>query len=150
MKTTIWLLVCSLAAAASAAEPKVTLAPIDGLLSEPFGVDFDRSGVMYVIEYGSHRLIRVKDRQPEAIAGNGQKGSGGDGGPANAAQLNSPHSIAIAQSGDIFIADSFNCRVRKIDAKTGMITTFTGTGEKGFGGDGGPANKAEFGNIYCV
>ena len=105
---------------------------------------------MYVIEYGAHRLIRVKDGRVEVVAGNGQKGFGGDGGPAVKAQLNSPHSIAIVPGGDIYIADSFNCRVRRIDAKSGIITTFAGTGQKGFSGDGGAAQRAEFGNIYCV
>src|SRR5213075_2365082 len=66
------------------------------------------------------------------------------------AELNSPHNIAIAPSGDVYIADSFNCRVRKIDAKTGIILTFAGTGEKGFGGDGGAVSAAKFGDIYCI
>ncbi len=150
MKIAICLLVYCLASVASAAESKISLVPSDAKLSEPFGVDFDQSGAMYVIEYGGHRLIRVKDGRAEVVVGNGQKGSGGDGGPAAKAQLNSPHSMAIAPSGDVYIADSFNCRVRKIDAKSGMITTFAGTGQKGFSGDGGAAQKAEFGNIYCV
>ena len=50
----------------------------------------------------------------------------------------------------MYIADSFNCRVRRIDAKSGLISNFAGTGQKSFGGDGGPAEKAQFGNIYCV
>jgi len=61
-----------------------------------------------------------------------------------------PHSIAIGPGGDIYIADTLNCRVRKIDSKSGVISTFAGTGQKGFGGDGGAAGNAEFGNIYCV
>jgi DNA-binding beta-propeller fold protein YncE len=129
---------------------RVANVAIDAKLSEPFGVDFDESGAMYVIEYGGHRLLRVKNGHAEVVAGNGQKGFGGDGGPAAQAQLNSPHSIAIAPSGDVYIADSFNCRVRKIDAKSGIITTFAGTGQKGFSGDGAPAEKAQFGDIYCV
>jgi hypothetical protein len=132
------------------AEDKVSLVAIDRQISEPFGVDFDAAGTMYVIEYGAHRLIRVKDGHSEVIAGNGQKGLGGDGGPATAAQLNSPHNIAITPGGDIYIADTFNSRVRKIDGKSGVISTFAGTGEKSFSGDGGPAEKAGFGNIYCV
>src|SRR3954468_14955420 len=144
MKIAIYLCLCCLAAPALAAEPIAKLVPIDAKLSEPFGVDFDQSGTMYVIEYGAHRLIKVKDGHAEVIAGNGQKGFAGDGGPATAAQLNSPHNIAITPNGDIFIADTFNSRVRKIDGKSGVITTFAGSGKRAFGGDGGPAASADF------
>src|SRR5947209_8195740 len=143
MKITSYLLLCLLPAVVCAGYWRVSEVPIDAKLSEPFGVDFDDSGAMYVIEYGGHRLIRVKDGHAEVIVGNGQKGFGGDGGPAAKAQLNSPHSIAITPNADVYIADSFNCRVRKIDAKTRIITNFAGTGEKSFGGDGGPAEKAK-------
>src|ERR1043165_7065629 len=150
MRTVLCLIVCSVAAVASAAHPKISLVRIEANLSEPFGVDFDQSSAMYVIEYGGHRLIRVTNGRVQVVAGVGQKGFAGDGKPAVNAALNSPHSIAIAPGGDVYIADSFKCRVRKIDAKSGIITTFAGTGQKGFSGDGGPAAKAEFGNIYCV
>ena len=60
------------------------------------------------------------------------------------------HSLAVTPAGDVYIADTWNNRVRKIDGKTGVITTVAGTGEKGFSGDGGPAEKAKFGGIYCV
>jgi len=139
-----------MSAFAVAAESKVTVVTVDTKLAEPFGVDFDQSGTMYLIDYGSHRLIKVKDGRAEVIAGNGQKGFAGDGGPAGKSRFNSPHNIAIGPGGGIYIADTVNCRVRKIDAKSGMISTFCGTGEKGFGGDGGAASAAEFGNIYCV
>jgi sugar lactone lactonase YvrE len=149
MKTAICLL-CCLAAIAPAAESRVTVVPINAKLAEPFGVDFDQFGAMFVIEHGGHRLIKVKDGRAEVVAGNGQKGFGGDGGPARQSQLNSPHNIAVGPGGDIYIADTNNCRVRNIDAKSGVINTFAGTGKKGFGGDGGAASAADFGNIYCV
>jgi DNA-binding beta-propeller fold protein YncE len=84
------------------------------------------------------------------IAGTGKKGDRGDGGPARDAEFDSPHNLAVAPNGDIYVADTANNRVRKIDGKTGTITSVAGTGEKGFAGDGGPAVKARFGNIYCV
>jgi sugar lactone lactonase YvrE len=84
------------------------------------------------------------------LAGNGKPGSGGDGGPSQNAQLNGPHSLAIAKSGDVFIADTWNHRVRRYEPATGKILAFAGTGEKGFGGDGGPAAKAMFGDVYCI
>jgi DNA-binding beta-propeller fold protein YncE len=84
------------------------------------------------------------------IAGTGREGSGGDGGPADRALLNGPHSLAVARNGDVFVADTWNNRVRKIDAASGRITTVAGTGRKGFGGDGGAADRADFGGIYCL
>src|SRR3954471_3671479 len=125
---------------ALAADARVELVAIDAKLFEPFGVDFDQSGALYVIEYGAHRLIKMVDGKAQVIAGTGQKGFSGDGGPAAVAQLNSRHKIAITPDGTIYIADSFNSRVRKIDPKSGIITTFAGTGTRGFSGDGGEAS----------
>jgi DNA-binding beta-propeller fold protein YncE len=84
------------------------------------------------------------------LAGTGAKGFGGDGGPAAQARFNVMHNLAVAASGDIYIADTGNRRVRRIDGKTGKITTIAGTGKKGFRGDGGPAVEADFGDIYCA
>ena len=84
------------------------------------------------------------------LAGTGRKGDGGDDGPAAQAELNGPHSLAVTANGDIFVADTWNNRVRKIDARSGRITNVAGTGRKGFSGDGGPATQAEFGGIYCL
>jgi DNA-binding beta-propeller fold protein YncE len=84
------------------------------------------------------------------VAGTGKKGDGGDGGDPLKAEFNGMHSLAVAPNGDIYIADTWNNRVRKIDAKTGKIEAFAGTGEKGFAGDDGPSLKAKFGGIYCV
>ncbi len=64
--------------------------------------------------------------------------------------MNGPHSLAVAENGDLFIADTWNNRVRKIDARSGRITNVAGTGRKGFSGDGGPATQADFGGIYCI
>jgi DNA-binding beta-propeller fold protein YncE len=84
------------------------------------------------------------------IAGTGEKGKGGDDGPALKAEFDGPHHLTVAANGDVYLADTWNNRVRKIDAKTGVITTVAGTGEKGYSGDGGPATKAKFGGIYCL
>jgi DNA-binding beta-propeller fold protein YncE len=120
-------------------------------LRSPFGVDFDKSGNMFIVELTGQRVRKV-DRQGylTTIAGTGRKGEGGDGGPAAKAEFNGMHSLAVAANGDIYLADTWNNRVRKIDAKTGQITTVAGTGQKGFSGDGGPAMQAQFGGIYCV
>ena len=78
-------------------------------------------------------------------AGNGAQGYSGDGGPANQAMLNSPWGVAVDSAGNLYIADSFNNRIRKVDTN-GIITTVAGNGTYGYtsdGGDGGPATDAE-------
>jgi len=120
-------------------------------LQSPFGVDFDRAGNLYFVEFTGHRVRKI-DRKGilSTVAGTGEKGYAGDGGPAAKAQFNSMHSLAVTPQGDIYIADTWNNRVRKIDGRSGEIRTIAGTGEKGFRGDGGPATKARFGGIYCL
>jgi sugar lactone lactonase YvrE len=123
----------------------------DARLQAPFGVDFDRAGNLFLVEMTGHRVRRVDGKgRIRTVAGTGQKGDAGDGGPATRAQFNSMHSLAVTPNGDVYVADTWNNRVRKIDARTGMISTVAGTGQKGFSGDGGPATKARFGGIYCV
>ena len=120
-------------------------------LSAPFGVASDGAGNLYVVEFNGHRVRRIDGKGfITTIGGTGRKGSGGVGGPANKADFDSPHSLAVTPKGDVFVADTMNNRVSKIDARTGMLTVIAGTGEKGFSGDGGPAVKARFGNIYCA
>jgi DNA-binding beta-propeller fold protein YncE/lysophospholipase L1-like esterase len=123
----------------------------DAQLIGPFGVDFDRSGSAFLVEIAGHRVLKV-DRQGvlTRVAGTGMKGDIGDGGPALRAEFNGMHSLAVSPSGDIFVADTWNNRVRKIDVRSGTITPLAGTGKKGYAGDGGPATRAEFGGIYCV
>jgi DNA-binding beta-propeller fold protein YncE len=120
-------------------------------LNGPFGVGFNGEGILYFVEMPGQRVRKLrKDGVVTTIAGTGHEGSGGDGGPADRALLNGPHSLAVARNGDVFVADTWNNRVRKIDARSHKITTIAGTGRKGFGGDGGPAVHAEFGGIYCL
>ncbi|MBM3876385.1 MAG: hypothetical protein FJ386_06665 [Verrucomicrobia bacterium] len=121
-------------------------------LVAPFGVDFDRAGQLFLVEMGGGERVRKVDAKGilTTIAGTGQKGFAGDAGPAAQAQFNGMHNLAVAPNGDIFVSDTWNSRVRKIDAQSGVITTVAGTGTKGFTGEGGPAVKADFGNIYCV
>lgn len=76
------------------------------------------------------------------IAGNGTPGYSGDGGPATAAQLNTPLGLAVDGAGNVFIADAGNGLVRRVDALTGEITSVAGDGSAGFSGDGGPATLA--------
>jgi sugar lactone lactonase YvrE len=120
-------------------------------LEGPFGVDFDGKGNLYIVEMVGQRLLKVDGNGNLTVAaGTGRKGNGGDDGPPRKAEFNGMHSLAVAANGDVYLADTWNNRVRRIDNKTGLVSAFAGTGEKGFGGDGGPALKAQFGGVYCV
>jgi sugar lactone lactonase YvrE len=114
------------------------------LLNGPFDVAFDAVGNLCFSDTFNHRIRRVDARSGaiSAVAGNGQAGYAGDGGPAIDASLNEPYGIAIDRAGNIFVADRLNRRVRRIDAASGTITTLAGTGEAAYGGDGGPAARA--------
>jgi DNA-binding beta-propeller fold protein YncE len=101
------------------------------------------------VEYGGHRVCQIDaDGKVTVRAGSGMKGL--VDGPATKAQFNGPHNLAIAKNGDIYVADTLNNAVRKIDAATGEVSTVAGTGKKGFAGDGGPAKSAEFNQLYHV
>ena len=120
-------------------------------LNKPFAVGFDKAGNMFVAEFEGHRICRVDKRGELTVySGIGEKGNGGEGGPAIKAQFNEPHHLLVAPNGDVYVADTFNSRVCKIDSKTHRLTTVFGTGVKGFSGDDGPANQAKCGNIYCL
>ncbi len=121
-------------------------------LHEPFGVEFTPAGAMVIVEMEHGNRVSKVDAQGvlRAFAGTGAKGYSGDGGPAAAATFNGIHNLAITKTGDVFIADSFNHTLRKIDAKTGVISSFVGNGLKGFAGDGGPAAKAQFNTLIQI
>lgn len=104
----------------------------------------DRSGNVYVADSPSHRLLFIdaKTRLMRTFAGTGKPGFSGDGEQAVNAELSFPEGVVVAPNQDIYFADVGNHRARKIDARTGIISTVAGTGDKGFSGDGGPANLA--------
>lgn len=121
-------------------------------LAEPFAVAFDKEGNLFIAEMTSgERVVKVDPKGMLAtFAGTGKKGKSGDGGDPLKAEFNGIHHLVIAPNGDIYLADTFNNTIRKIDAKTKLLTRFAGTGEKGFGGDGGPAEKAKFSGTFCL
>jgi sugar lactone lactonase YvrE len=131
---------------------KRPLLPGDARLTSPFGVDFDRQGNLYLVEMTAHRVRRldVTTGKLALLAGTGDQGATGDGGPALAAKFNGLHNLAVSREGDIYLADTWNNRVRKIELQNGRVSTIAGTGQKGFSGDGGLATAAQFGGIYCV
>jgi uncharacterized protein (TIGR03437 family) len=110
---------------------------------EEFGhLALDAQGNLYIVDKGNHRIRRVApDGTIRTFAGTGTRGFSGDGAPAAQAQLNFPCGIAVDRTGNVFLTDQANQRVRKIDT-AGVITTVAGNGTRGFSGDGGPARDA--------
>jgi sugar lactone lactonase YvrE len=115
-------------------------AHIDG----PKGIVFDANWNLLIADSGNAKIRRVDAATGviTTIAGTGQSGLGGDGGPATEAELDEPRTLAVAPDGSIYFTEPKANKVRKIDPD-GIITTFAGTGKAGFSGDGGPANKAQ-------
>jgi hypothetical protein len=110
-------------------------------IGHPIAVALDPTGRLYFV--AGNRVRRVNgDGTVTTIAGTGVAGFSGDGGPAAAAELNGPESIAIDSLGDLFIADSLNNRIREV-TPGGIITTIAGSNRQGYGGDNGPAMYAE-------
>jgi uncharacterized repeat protein (TIGR01451 family) len=112
----------------------------------------DGAGNIYFSDFDGHRVRRVDASTGivTTVAGNGVPGYSGDGGPAVAARLFFPLGVALDAAGNLFIADSKNNRVRRIDAATGTITTVAGTGISGSGGNGGPATSATLSSPLAV
>jgi len=111
-------------------------------LRGPRAVCLDRAGVLYIADTANHRVLRAPTGDAvTTAAGNGSPGDAGDGGPARLAQLNQPSACALDSHGNLFIADTFSHRVRKV-TPTGIMGTVAGTGDPGFGGDEGAATAA--------
>jgi DNA-binding beta-propeller fold protein YncE len=125
---------------------------VECALHEPFGVAFTPAGEMIIVEMEHGNRVLKVDAQGvlRAFAGTGAKGYSGDGGPATSATFNGIHNLAITPGGDLLIADSFNHTLRRIDAKTGVISSLAGNGLKGFAGDGGPAAQAQFSTLIQI
>ncbi|MCA8995562.1 MAG: hypothetical protein KDA80_01195 [Planctomycetaceae bacterium] len=125
--------------------------PEDFPFHRPFGLDFDTSGRMYIVELEGGRVFSLSPGQaPQHISGDGSKSYWGDGGPWKQATYNGMHNIAISRAGKAYIADTWNHCVREVDLSSGMISTVAGTGKPGFSGDGGPAKQAQFDYVMCV
>lgn len=111
----------------------------------PYDTCADAKGNIYIGDYLNNAIRRINAVTGiiTTVAGiGGSVGYSGDGGPATAALLKYPHGIDLDSNSNLYIADRDNYRVRKVDLKTGIITTFTGTGTPGYSGDKGPAEKA--------
>lgn len=117
---------------------------IRGLLVAPVGLTYDGKGSLYVADAFLNRVkkVEVATHKVTIVAGKGVNQYCGDNGPAKEACLNQPAGVALDAEGNVYIADAGNDRVRRVDAKSGVVTTVAGTGQRGFSGDNGPATKA--------
>src|SRR6187402_3246422 len=126
--------------------------PATAAVSQPFSVDFDAKGAMYGVEFTkSNRVYKFADGKLQFIAGaqhNSEKEKAQadvhDGKDPMRAIFHGMHDIHITLDGRAVIGDSFNNRVRLLDLASGKVSTLAGTGDAGFGGDGGPPSKASF------
>ena len=127
-------------------------AAISATLFVPQRLAVDSAGNLYVADQSNNR-VRVISRSTGTIttvAGTGAVGSNGDGGPATSAQLNYPQGVAVDASGNVYIADVWNFKVRLVTKATGIITTYAGTGTQGSSADGTPATSAQLGRSRAV
>ena len=117
-------------------------------LDHPEAVAFDAAGNLYIADAYNGRIRKVGSDSGivSTVAGGGEYGFLGDGGPATIAGVDSPFDVAADPEGNVFIVDTLIHRIRRVDRVTGIITTVAGTGEAGFSGDGGPATAAMLNN----
>jgi len=115
---------------------------IKAALSSPSSVAMSLDGSFFIAETGGHRIRKVgADGVIQTVVGLGVAGFAGEGTPATEALLKEPGGVALDSAGNLYVADTGNNRIRKVD-RSGIITTFAGTGIPGLGGDGGPARNA--------
>jgi sugar lactone lactonase YvrE len=121
-------------------------------IGNPFGVELGPGGALFITEVSNHRVRRLdlKTGELSTVAGCGRKGYAGDGGPATEALLNEPYEVRFDAEGNMYFVEMQNHLIRRVDARTGRISTVAGTGQPGYGGDGGPARQAQFRNPHSI
>jgi DNA-binding beta-propeller fold protein YncE len=124
---------------------------VNAQLNDPTGIARGPEGALYICDTGNHRIRKVTaDGIIHTVAGTGEPGWSGDGGPATSAKLNEPYEVRFDSFGNVFWVERLSHSVRKSDAKTGLISTIAGTGVAGFSGDGGPAARAALNEPHSI
>jgi streptogramin lyase len=125
---------------------------IETNVGQPFGVEIGPDGALYITEVQNHRVRRLdlKTGSISSVAGNGKQGYSGDGGPATEASLNEPYEVRFDVEGNMFFVEMQNHLIRRVDHKSGVISTVAGTGKAGYGGDGGPATEAVLSSPHSI
>jgi sugar lactone lactonase YvrE len=152
------LLLCAMSGLSISATAQSPVLP----LVRPAAIVYDAAGNLFIADAGGNVVREVSaSGSITVVAGTGVQGFRGDGGPASAAEFDSPAGLAVDAAGDLFIADAHNQRIREVVAATGVVATIAGTGTAGFAGDGGAATSARLarptalafdasGNLYVV
>lgn len=114
-------------------------------VNNPYGLAIGPDDALYFCDLDNQRIRRLdlRTRRTATVAGNGRRGYSGDGAAATEAALNMPHEVQFDADGHLYIAERDNHAIRRVDGRTGTISTFAGTGVPGFSGDGGPAASAQ-------
>lgn len=120
-------------------------------VNNPFGIARGADGALYICDTDNQRVRQIApDGTISTVAGNGTRGYSGDGGLATAAALNEPYEVRFDKAGNVFFVERLSAVVRRVDAKTGVISTVAGTGQPGFSGDGGPAVNAQMNEPHSI
>jgi streptogramin lyase len=121
-------------------------------VGEPYGISKGPDGALYICEIATHVIRRLDESTGRitVVAGSGKQGYSGDGGSATEAELNEPYEVRFDAAGNMFFVEMKNNIVRRVAAKTGIISTIAGTGSVGFSGDGGPATKATLNRPHSI
>lgn len=125
--------------------------PLEIAMRNPYGIEVTPNWI-YFSTVDDHSIWQLSRKQGtiRRFAGTGKQGYSGDGGPALSATFNAPHEIRADQLGHLFVADTRNHCIRRIDAKTGVVTTLAGNGKPGYGGDNIVANQARFNQPHSL
>jgi DNA-binding beta-propeller fold protein YncE len=120
-------------------------------LDQPYGVEMGPDGSLYMANFGTNQVLRLDRRAGKifVVAGTGEKGHAGDGGPAKTAVLSSPHEVRFDRAGNMVVAER-DAHVVRFVSKAGTVSTLVGTGMAGFGGDGGPAGLAQLNQPHSI
>ena len=152
MKRIYASVICILTPVILQAKPALEIVLNSSQTTNPFGVAFDGKGTVYVAEYQGGRILHLNSEGKLRIfSGNGEKGFAGDGLDAGKAVYNGMHNVVRTSNGDLYVSDTRNNLIRKIDGKTSLVSTIAGVPrQKGFSGDGGQATRAKLSDPISI